>query len=225
MNHLTRATLIKAYPDWDSGGGIFADLTVTGSVMPWTNDTTIASLLDLEFFGNIAGDRIISPLLKKLVDENTELSAENRAKIAKIITTMFLLNWEKEFATLNFEYNPIENYSMIEQMTNDITAMAYGRTDTRTDNLKQSVKESAYGFNSVEASDKDESSSENTGSQTNAQSGTDTSTRNYSLSRSGNIGVTTSQQMIESERQLYLWNFFESVVFPDLMRVLTIKIY
>lgn len=218
-------TLIKAYPDWNSGGGIFADLTGTGSVMPWSNDSTIAILLDLEFFGNIAGDCIISPLLKKLVDETMELSAENRAKIAKIITTMFLTNWEKEFATLNFEYNPIENYSMIEQMTNDITAMAYGRTDTRTDNLKQSVKDSTYGFNSVEASDKDESSSENTGTQTNAQSGTDTSTRNYSLSRSGNVGVTTSQQMIESERQLYLWNFFEGVVFPDLKRVLTIKIY
>lgn len=225
MNRLTKVTLIKAYPDWDSGGGIFADLTTSGSAMPWTNDTMIANLLDLEFFGNIAGDRIISPLLKKLVDENNEISTEKRAKIAKIITTLFLSNWEKEFATLNFEYNPIENYSMVEQMSNDITAMVYGRSDTRTDNLKQSVKESTYGFNSVEASDKDESSSENTGTQTNAQSGTDTSTRNYSLSRSGNIGVTTSQQMIESERQLYLWNFFENVVFPDIMRVLTIKIY
>lgn len=51
---------------------------------------------------------------------------------------------------------------------------------------------------------------------------TDT-TRN--LLRSGNIGVTTSQQMIQSERDLYIWNFFLDVVFPDLDKIFTLKCY
>lgn len=44
------------------------------------------------------------------------------------------------------------------------------------------------------------------------------------LTRSGNIGVTTSQQMIESERDLWKWNFFEQV-FSDVDELLTIPIY
>lgn len=44
------------------------------------------------------------------------------------------------------------------------------------------------------------------------------------LTRSGNIGVTTSQQMIQSERDLWLWRFFDQV-FSDLDAVLTLPIY
>lgn len=65
----------------------------------------------------------------------------------------------------------------------------------------------------------------NTESGTNRESGSNTDTRNYRLTRSGNIGVTTSQQMIESERNLWMWNFFDSVVYPDIDRVLTINMY
>ena len=64
-----------------------------------------------------------------------------------------------------------------------------------------------------------------TGTQTTLDGGSDTHTRNYTLTRSGNIGVTTSQQMIESERALWVWNFFRDVVFPDIDRVLTIQVY
>ena len=64
-----------------------------------------------------------------------------------------------------------------------------------------------------------------TGMQTNAESGTNTTTRNYRLTRSGNIGVTTSQQMIEQERNVWIWNFFREIVFPAVDRVLTIPIY
>lgn len=48
---------------------------------------------------------------------------------------------------------------------------------------------------------------------------------NTELTRSGNIGVTTSQQMIESERNLYLWNFFQNIVFKDLAKMMTLSIY
>lgn len=46
----------------------------------------------------------------------------------------------------------------------------------------------------------------------------------HSLTRSGNIGVTTSQQMIESELKLREYVFFDSV-FNDICSVLTLPIY
>ena len=45
------------------------------------------------------------------------------------------------------------------------------------------------------------------------------------LRRSGNIGTLTSQQMITSERELWQWNFFQDVVFPDLTKLLALRIY
>ena len=63
------------------------------------------------------------------------------------------------------------------------------------------------------------------GSITDTNSGKDTHTHNYELTRSGNIGVTTSQQMLQSEHELWRWNFFNDVVFPDIDRVLALMIY
>lgn len=44
------------------------------------------------------------------------------------------------------------------------------------------------------------------------------------LTRKGNIGVTTSQQMLQSERELWQWNFFETV-FADVDKIIALKIY
>ena len=64
-----------------------------------------------------------------------------------------------------------------------------------------------------------------TGTQTIVNSGIDSESHEYDLTRKGNIGVTTSQQMIESERNLWIWNFFKDAVFPDIDTILTLKIY
>lgn len=70
----------------------------------------------------------------------------------------------------------------------------------------------------------------NNGTQVVTATDTDNTTSNsvetntYTLTRKGNIGVTTSQQMIQSERELWLWNFFE-VVFQDLDKILTLSVY
>lgn len=66
---------------------------------------------------------------------------------------------------------------------------------------------------------------ENTGTQTLADTGTDTVETGHTLTRLGNIGVTTSQQMLQSEIDLWQWNFFKNVVFPNVDGVLTISLY
>ena len=42
--------------------------------------------------------------------------------------------------------------------------------------------------------------------------------------RSGNIGVTTTQAMLKSERELWMWNFFDQV-YKDIDSVLALPIY
>ena len=258
MNEKKR--LIDVWAGWMTGGGVFSVLEdLEGASIPWA-DEGLASFLDAEYYGNISGDKPVSPLLLKIMDGET-LTDPEKEFVAATICTMFDRNWAKDWATLSAQYNPIENYSMTEEMTDDQTVSEYGKihtrednlTDettqeygkvhTREDNLTDSSKTSVYGFNSDAASDAgegettrsgvvtdrdsgdDSSTLTRSGTVTDRDSGEDTHTRNYTLTRSGNIGVTTSQQMLQSERELWIWNFFRDVVFPDLDKVLTLRIY
>ena len=398
MNCLKR--LNSVFPDGITGSGIFTAINAIEPV-PWAGDENISNLaLDIEYFGNISGGKIVSPLIDRIVEGET-ISNSEIAKIANIIISMYYQKWGKLFDTLNFEYNPIENYDMLEVMTNDTTSIQYGKTVTRTDNLTHAktgtetevpnttetrtdnlthsktgtetetpnttetrtdnlthsktgtetevpnttetrtdnlihsktgneattydttdretpntvnaTENKIFGFNSSVGVDSDSQSisltgtdtktktgtetigyntqdsetgtqtlaktgtdqktyntqdsetgtqtlaktgtdqktyntqdaetgtqtlaktgtdqttyntqDTQTGTQANAETGTDTHTRNYRLSRSGNIGVTTAQQMITQERDIWLWDFFHKVVFPDLDRVMTIPIY
>ena len=49
-------------------------------------------------------------------------------------------------------------------------------------------------------------------------------TTTHKLTRSGNIGVTTSQQMLESERDIALFNFI-GIVAHDIIKSICICIY
>lgn len=200
-----RIRLIDVFPDWLADGGIFAALD--SLEVPWA-ELGIAADLDAEYFGNISGDKYISPLVEKTLTDGELLPATVTA-LAGLIYSLNIVNWAKEWATLSAVYDPIQNYSMTEEMTDDETVIEYGRTHTMSSDV--------YGFNSSDPSP--------SGGTSDGDEGSDTHTRNYTLTRSGNIGVTTSQQMLQSERDLWVWNFFFDVVFPSIDRVLTISIY
>ncbi len=308
------------------------------------------------------------------------LTEPQKERIAKAIFSIFGINWAKQWATLNFDYEPIQNYNMVEQMSDDKTVTDYGRSVTRTDdlthaktgtdtetpnltetrtddlthaktgtdtetpnltetrtddlthakagtdtetpnlmetttpNLTTVTDTGVFGFNSSSVSSPADTQTQkatgnselsrtgtnqteyntqetdtgtqtnvrtgdtktqyntqetdtgtqtnvrtgdtktqyntqetDTGTQTNVRTGdtktqyntqekdtgtqtmidggADSQTRNYTLTRSGNIGVTTSQQMIQSERELWLWHYFLDIVFPDVDKILTLSIY
>ena len=64
-----------------------------------------------------------------------------------------------------------------------------------------------------------------TGTITNAESGKDTHGKQRVLTREGNIGVTTTQEMIKSDIDLWTWNYFINCVIPNIDGVLTISLY
>lgn len=104
--------------------------------------------------------------------------------------------------TTQYDYNPIENYSMTEESTDkdESTATATGSGTVQNKQATYLATGSEYPENSSVSA----SSSESTGN----------TTRTHTFSRNGNIGVTTSQQMIDAERKIavnpleYLYNVF-----------------
>ena len=101
-------------------------------------------------------------------------------------------------------------------------------SDTQTNNLSHSETNNANTDNDTTYSDTEETTRTLSNSSTHTNNLTDTNDLDKSiertLTRSGNIGVTTSQQMLESEIELRKWNFFERV-YNDIDYVLCLSIY
>lgn len=227
-------TLNSVYPEWVTKG-IFSYLNALE--VPWKNDVS-GNQLDIIYHGSRSGNKIIGSLIENYLDNNT-VSDDNKIIIAQAIYTIYIKNWNALYKTLSLEYNPIENYSMTEtenvQDTHKGTLESNGNnTDTyiETTLVNDTSNNQLWGFNSTDSVNSDKQTGDTTrdveSTMDNTHKNTDRETKDITsdrtLKRSGNIGVTTSQQMIESERQLWLWNFFESV-FSDIDKILVLKIY
>lgn len=227
-------TLNSVYPEWLTKG-IFSYLNALE--VPWKNDVS-GNQLDIIYHGSRSGNKIIGSLIENYLDNNT-VSDDNKIIIAQAIYTIYIKNWNALYKTLSLEYNPIENYSMTEtenvQDTHKGTLESNGNntnTYTETTLVNDTSNNQLWGFNSTDSVNSDKQTGDTTrdveSTMDNTHKNTDRETKDITsdrtLKRSGNIGVTTSQQMIESERQLWLWNFFESV-FSDIDKILVLKIY
>lgn len=291
---VTTPKLNDIFPNWYNGEGIFKYLESYD--VPWKSDS-IQMSLDMEYHGNHAGSKLVSPLITRLQSIDSMTDDERRQNIAHVVFNINSKNWKKQYDTYAMEYNPIYNYDMEETMTNDETVIQYGKktttennlqhtksgdetetpnlthsktgsetqnpnlTETETPNVTTDKNDSVFGFNSSSAVNSNSSvekttgtkttattgsnetlynvtdtdsgnnthsynvTDKDTGSVTDSDSGTDTHTHNYSLHRKGNIGVTTSQKMMSAEHELWLWNFFREIVFPDLDKVCTLQVY
>ena len=99
--------------------GIFADLQELD--VPWKNDD-IATELDVAYIGQRSGNKETSCLVDNFIDDG-ELSAASRATIASTIFAVYGKNWDELFKTLEYQYNPIENYDMTETHTGTDTGL------------------------------------------------------------------------------------------------------
>lgn len=236
--------LIEVFPDWMTNGlfirlgGIFPDLE-------WARNR--GSELDFLYFGNHSGDKETSPLIDKITERNGGVvSPEMVTVLSNVIYTKYGVTWDKLYKVLSEQYNPIENYSMVEEETPNITRTEtpnVTKTNTTTEQRNVEVTTDAdsnnkvYGFNSTSAVPQSETSNgstvttksdadKNVVTETGTETGTrtETETGNRRLTRSGNIGVTTSQQMLESEIKLWEWSFYETV-FKDVDKILTSPLY
>ena len=96
--------------------------------------------------------------------------------------------WEKMLETETVEYNPIHNYDRSEEWVDDGTGTVKNSGENVTDL-------SVAGFNEADMADRERTVQK-------AGTGTDSTTQSRHSARiKGNIGVTTTQQMLESERE------------------------
>lgn len=145
-------------------------------------------------------------------------------EFVKLVKSHLLLNSYKYsglYKTTQLEYNPIENYSMTESgtdtrtpdlsTTDSINVGAQSNSTTSTDSVSPYDTQVFTDSNKTIVS---ENNGARADSNTRTESGTDTTS--HELKRSGNIGVTTSQQMIESERNLVNFTFLK-IVFSNII--------
>lgn len=193
--------------------------------IPWKS-LDVAISLDSDYCIGHSGKKITSPLVDFFIDSETgKIDSTSMSMLANVIYTKYGVKWNRQWETMFFEYDPISNYNMVETMEDDETVHEFGHGMTGNYTVNGTTENKKAGFNSSDYQKDTQAISENSGTQSNTENGSNTDTRNYRLTRSGNIGVTTSQQMIEAERNIWMWNFFDTIVYPDIDRVLTINMY
>ena len=162
-------------------------------------------------------------LANLILSEGAELEARypdaaTMNTVVKAWSTARLPSWTKMETALNASYNPIHNYDRSESWTEkregeDSKAGTNDRTtgSTTTGTSSASLTQNVAGYNSSTAtvpkssdSSSGQDSSTMTGSQDDdwSEDGSHQETVTKSGTISGNIGVTTNQQMIEAELEL-----------------------
>lgn len=189
-----------------------------------------ADILDIEYYMNHSGEKKISPMFEKLLS----LTGVNAMQqLAKVIINKFEDKWNKLYkAFIESEYEPLENYSMEEvetpNITKDSTTNQSTKVETSTEN--DTTEGERYGFNSATPVPTGKATRNGTvtvegASDDNESHTVDTETGTRTLTRHGNIGVTTSQQMLTSEVTLRTNYNFVEMLYKDVDSVLTLLVY
>lgn len=179
---------------------------------------SLAQQMDVEYYTVHSSEKKISATFERYIqyEDDGVINVSPLRPLANIIINKFADKWNKlRSAFVDSTYKPLENYDMEEKETPDLT---------RTKNVKTSVKteNGLYGFNS----DTKVPQSENvvSGEKLDNEE-TEKHTGNKTLTRHGNIGVTTSQQMLQSEIDLRRNFNFVSELMDDVDSILCLLVY
>lgn len=161
---------------------------------------------------------------------------ETLKSIIGVWSSKKLDSWKRIFTALTEEYNALHNFDRYEVIKENV--------DTARDNVHSSkanatVNSSAddKSFDSVSAynnsgfTDKDKTVSESSGSSSSSGSNTDTIKDNEQVSRGaenhlfGNIGITTSQQMLDAEIKLRTVHNIADIITRDFKNQFCILVY
>lgn len=127
--------------------------------------------------------------------------------------------WKTLQGTTTLEYNPIENYDRQEEWSDEEsnTSTAGGKTSTSGSNTEK--RKGFEGGDLVETAGASDSSSAQTSS-----AGSSNRKSRHSGRTHGNIGVTTSQQMLTSERDVANFSIYD-IIAQDFAREFCLYVY
>ena len=187
---------------------------------------------------NIAGelDTIFRYIKAKNLICNSLCEDISGDALAGILYSYNIENWQKLWENYTAKYNPIDNYNRHEETVltdsgNDTTVKNGSMINTMSGSTTAMDMSTIYAYNSDTATNV-------SGGQSNVSpntTATDTynniedkrtlNTEHKTVSDiSGNIGVTTSAQMISENINLWKWNYFDEV-FDSIIRLITTGVY
>lgn len=187
---------------------IKAIITNLATVNPYKTELSWFTPDDNVTWRMMYGDRVVLPFI---VEQFEQLPDTFMDYLCQMIVNTFGYKWKTLYNTTVLAYNPIENYSMVESREKDNTSTATANTDVGVNT-----------FVSPFDSDTDliEEGATKTGTSANTAA---ESNENEKITRSGNIGTTTTQMMIESERELARFNLVK-ICLQDLAEFLTLNV-
>ncbi len=184
----------------DSTAGIFNALEsiASGESFEWLENS---EYLDIMYYVSHSGEKYASRFYLTMLEHEKTI-----VDIAHIVFTKFSDKWKRVYDAMIMEYNPINNYDMQEKETVNSKITSTIDVDNKT-----------HGFGSPNAAPTDEGKSTTT-----TEGDADDNVRE--LTRSGNIGVTTSAQLLAGELEVRK-NIFIEEVMNDIDTMLCLKIY
>lgn len=126
---------------------------------------------------------------------------------------------DKLLATTQFEYNPINNYDRKSTITRQRTATS--TTEAESNSTSENIgAQTSFNSDSFKNTDKSNASAESTDSATSNGNENEQVVENTA----GNIGVTSTQDLIEQERKVARFNIYD-VITEDFKNRFCIEIY
>ena len=189
------------------------------------NGTVIEDLLSnyAEKVDNVLYTQFGNRTLYQQLEFSNVLDVEKLELIRVYILSEMLANeykWEHLIATTTASYNPTENYNMTEiekiadkknESTDNTQTLVNGERKSENINTNAVTPFETNVFN--DNTQQKENYTEKSVTDTNTNKGTLIANNSIEkeLKRSGNIGVTTTQQMLESERKLANYSIVKEI--------------
>ena len=149
-------------------------------------------------------------------DNDTETTTANTGTVT-ITNTGTVQNQGTDTAA-----NSVYGFNSSSAVNSDETSGTNSATETR--NLSQQETRNTTDTETVDGTVTETRNTTNTETLNTRNATEETGENERELTRSGNIGVTTSQQLLQSEIELWQWNYFNQV-FADIDKILCLSIY
>ena len=208
---------------YNNGISIFSELQK--KEVPWKS-LEISGELDTIFHHVKAKNLICNSLCEDISGD----------ALVGILYSYNIENWQKLWENYTAKYNPIDNFSRHEETVltdtgNDTTVKTGSMTNTLSGTTTAMDMSMIYAFNSNTATNVAGGQSNVTPDTTttdtynNVEDKRTLNTEHKTVSDiSGNVGVTTSAQMIDENIRLWKWNYFDDV-FDSIIRLITTGVY
>ena len=137
--------------------------------------------------------------------------------------------WNELWKTTQYTYNPIENYDRIEDGTDEFdNTLTRTGADTTTDTPDLLISEGAYDANTADPvnglAPASHQGGENVSEIVYGSTHTTSGSTDHDLHVHGNIGTVTTQRMINEQREVVSFNFYDKMI-RDFMERFCLLVY